>query len=134
MVKRISIILFVLGCTVWIAMFLSETSFYHPVFGIHCHESHDCLHENGHRLDNGTSKTAEWVAQVDRIYALGQNIDARRAPEIALIANFPGIGDNQRLSIAYLPFVTWGGYSELYAELYAYTAPADPMDALIAIP
>jgi hypothetical protein len=97
--------------------------FYIPVVDMAvCRDPHTCFHERGHSIDNGRSETVEFAnaVQVFRIVADTNNA----VDEISYrIRKFPGIGSDYEQTTCRL-FIKcdpkgWGGYSELYAEIYA---------------
>lgn len=82
-----------------------------------------CLHEVGHFLDDvmgRVSRTNEFKSFIDKFYE-ENNLDEYngelRTLE-GLIATFPGIGENETASMGEV--VNWGGYTELYADIYSY--------------
>jgi len=128
MTKRMKIRLIVFSV---IAMFMGVvissysgiSGFYIPVLDmIVCHDPHTCLHETGHSIDNGRSETKEFsnAVQIFRIVADTNN----SVDEMSYrIRKFPGIGSDYEQTTCKL-FIKcepegWGGYSELYAEIYA---------------
>jgi hypothetical protein len=122
--------IYLIGISV-IAVFLGEVvysysglnGFYVPVLDVVvCRDSYTCLHETAHGFDNGRSETREFrdAVQLFRIVADTNN----SVDEMSYhIRKFPGIGSDFEQTTCRM-FIKceaegWGGYSELYAEMYA---------------
>lgn len=93
-----------------------------------CQLQSDCLHEFGHKIDfqnNWISKSPAWKKSID-IYrsVVWQSIQGRDFMSERIVF-FPGIGASRIPD--FNPVNTsfweggWGGYTELYAEIYAWS-------------
>jgi hypothetical protein len=117
----ISAITLFLGAVVY--SYSGINGFYVPFLDIVvCKDSYTCLHETAHGFDNGRSETREFAnaVQLFRIVADTNN----SVDEMSYrIRKFPGIGSEFEQTTCRI-FIKcelkgWGGYSELYAEIYA---------------
>jgi hypothetical protein len=117
----ISIITLFLGVVVY--SYSGLNGFYVPVLDVVvCKDAYTCLHETAHGFDNSRSETQEFrdAVQLFRIVADTNN----SVDEMSYrIRKFPGIGSEHEQTTCRI-FIKcepegWGGYSELYAEIYA---------------
>ncbi len=117
----ISIIALFLGVVVY--SYSGLNGFYVPVLDVVvCKDAYTCLHEEGHKIDNGRSETREFsnAVQIFRIVADTNNAVDEMSYRIR---KFPGIGSEHEQTTCRI-FIKcepegWGGYSELYAEIFA---------------
>jgi hypothetical protein len=100
-------------------------SYYNKWTGIIRCQGEDCLHEAGHALDASRGWVSEgqaWRDAVSTYIAVAWQMPAMRDQFTETIAFFPGVGGP--LWPSRNPFnITfwrggWGGYTELYAELF----------------
>lgn len=103
----------------WIAF----PNFYNGVLDVYqCNNPWGCAHEQAHSIDRNLgfpSQSKEFKEAVESIRANGSMYGW-------IIEAFPGVNDNPMfqpdsfLQRLYLLGFGWGGYGELYADLYAY--------------
>jgi hypothetical protein len=113
---------FTVGLLIWLSQW---SGFYTPIGGgnglIWCTDEYSCLHEIGHHIDSTLgwpSKTLEFRNAIASCSKDWSNIhELGCSPTLSsYVTIFPGVGSSP--NDKYFG-QTWGGYSELYAELYA---------------
>jgi hypothetical protein len=100
--------------------------FYIPILNrIVCSDKHTCLHETGHSIDyrRGHISQSYEFAETVQIFRIVSNTNNTVDEMSYRIRKFPGIGSDYEQTTCRL-FIKcepegWGGYSELYAEIYA---------------
>ena len=118
-----------LACRLLIPSYPGE---YNIITGkIHCINDSTCAHEEGHAADaayapyhwqlwNWESAQPGWRARIDN---LAKHCPNDEMEFYRILCNFPGINGNPKHedrnpSSLYFWTGGWGGYTELYAELY----------------
>jgi hypothetical protein len=110
-------------------LYLFKNSFYSPDFDlIVCHNQNSCLHEMGHQLDNelgNISKSKEFQLATLAYIKIIWDYPQFRDTFSNLFIGYSGITspyqDENRIIFKLANNTNkWGGYSELYADIFAY--------------
>jgi hypothetical protein len=107
-------------------VFLTSCNFYSPEFNLVVCDT-ECLHENGHKLDHSLgdiSKSESFQTAVKVYLAILWNYPAYRDEFSKNFIGYAGITapylDDTRF-ISVFSGREWGGYSELYADIYKWS-------------
>lgn len=149
MKRKIFLILFIIGLLLWI---LSLQNVYNPLYDIIlCNKEYACLHEAGHQIDarnaeirvfksQWTSSSKEFEEAVQTyitdvcFYGYGW---IKGEKICTLMFRYPGIENPYMISKPLVkinnPLIIgfingWGGYLELYADIYATGVPKELME------
>ncbi len=138
--SKLSVLVFLVMVALW-----SEDNVYN-IFTGHINCTTQCLHEEGHSLDTRNAVPRwdyrEWISTSlefqDAVQSYMDDYCFKQGRYIydelcKLMASFPGIENKHTLSAPLLRIYNpttinfwlggWGGYIELYAEIYAYGVP-----------